>query len=73
MFIPIGDDNPRERTPFVNYALLAANIAVFFLFTFPEPRPEILERFALTPSRAEPLTFLTSMFLHANLRHLAGN
>lgn len=73
MFIPIGDDNPRERTPFVNYALLAANIAVFFLFTFPEPRPEILERFALTPSRAEPLTFLTSMFLHANLLHLAGN
>jgi membrane associated rhomboid family serine protease len=73
MFIPIGDDNPRERTPFVNYSLLAANIAVFFLFTFPKPRPEILERFALTPSRAEPLAFLTSMFLHANLLHLAGN
>jgi membrane associated rhomboid family serine protease len=73
MFIPIGDDNPRERTPFVNYSLLAANIAVFFLFTFPEPRPEILERFALTPSRSEPHTFLTSMFLHANLLHLAGN
>jgi len=31
-FFPIGDDNQgRTITPFVNYALLAVNIAVFFL------------------------------------------
>ena len=26
MFIPIGDDNPTERTPYVNYALIGANV-----------------------------------------------
>ena len=32
MFIPIGDDNrDRRLTPFVNYALIAANILVFVL------------------------------------------
>src|SRR5690349_16473966 len=30
MFIPIGDDNrDRHRTPYVNYLLILANIAVF--------------------------------------------
>jgi membrane associated rhomboid family serine protease len=27
--LPIGDRNPTRTTPFVNYALIAANIAVF--------------------------------------------
>lgn len=32
---PLGDDNTdRQITPYVNYALLAINIAVFFLFQF---------------------------------------
>lgn len=36
MIIPIGDQpNPRNFTPFVNYGLLAANIAVFVLVALP--------------------------------------
>jgi len=37
MFIPIGDDNPTERTPFVNYALIAANVAAFLIFGLGPP------------------------------------
>jgi membrane associated rhomboid family serine protease len=74
MFLPIGDENPRERTPYVNYALLAVNIAVFFLFCFPEPREEtVLARYALKPSNLHWPTLFSSMFLHAGFMHLAGN
>jgi membrane associated rhomboid family serine protease len=70
MLLPIGDENPRERTPYVNYVLLGANIAAFLLTAFDR---EVVARYALVASRPEPLTFVTSMFLHANLMHLAGN
>ncbi len=74
MFLPIGDENPRERTPYVNYALLAANIAVFFLFCFPQPREEtVLAHYALRPDALQWHTLLTSLFLHAGFMHLAGN
>ena len=36
MFLPIGDTpNPRNFTPYVNYALLAVNIAVFAFISLP--------------------------------------
>jgi membrane associated rhomboid family serine protease len=73
MFIPIGDENPRERTPYVNYVLLGANILAFLLFCFPEPTKPFLEIYAMKPAVLDPKTLLTSMFLHANLMHLLGN
>lgn len=35
MFLPIGDEPNPRGTPIVNYALMAANIAVFVLITLP--------------------------------------
>ncbi|HEX7900722.1 MAG TPA: rhomboid family intramembrane serine protease [Planctomycetota bacterium] len=71
MFLPIGDENPREKTPYVNYAILAANIAVFLFIQLPSPDGAI--RWAMRPASLEPVTLFTSMFLHAGLLHLAGN
>ncbi len=74
MFLPIGDENPRERTPWVNYALLAANVAAFFLFCLPESRAEtVYAGYAMKPSDLRWHTLFTSMFLHASFLHLAGN
>ncbi len=73
MFLPIGDENPRERTPYVNYALLAANIVVFFLWCFPQPSKAVLVHWAMIPARLDPVTLFTGLFLHANLMHLVGN
>ncbi|OHB75950.1 MAG: hypothetical protein A2Z34_01235 [Planctomycetes bacterium RBG_16_59_8] len=73
MFIPIGDVNPTRTRPFVNYALLGINIAVFLALCFPEPSDNVLLKYALIPQLSDPKTFLTSMFLHANLLHLIGN
>ena len=36
MFLPTGDTpNPRNYTPWVNYTLIALNIAVYFFITIP--------------------------------------
>ena len=87
MFIPLRDENPTTRFPWVTISLIAVNTAVFFL---PAAAPNGLDlaalRFGAVPyaithfrSLPEPaafpplLTLLTSMFLHASLLHLLGN
>jgi membrane associated rhomboid family serine protease len=74
---PIRDHNPSERTPFVTYVLIAANVAIF-LVTWPMfSDPAALERlyytWGLVPRISDPTTFLTSMFLHGGFMHLFGN
>lgn len=74
---PIRDHNPSEGTPFVTYALIAVNVLVF-LATVPLMADErVLQAFyfqwALVPAISDPVTFVTSQFLHGGLLHLAGN
>lgn len=73
MFFPIGDENPRERTPYVNYALLASNILVFLFTSFPQPTDAVLVNYAMIPDHFRLHTLFTSMFLHAGIAHLVGN
>jgi rhomboid family protein len=81
MFFPLRDENPTERVPFVNYGLIALNIAVF-LYTWPSIASGqwwLLPGYGLVPTRisADPLgeafTVLTSMFMHGGWGHLASN
>jgi len=79
---PIRDHNPSERTPFVTYALLAANILIFLSY-WPLQTNNISElgaffdAWAMKPgeiTRGKDLhTLVTSMFLHGGWMHLAGN
>ena len=88
--IPISDDpGPRRRFPFVNYALILINVAVFiaevvygqcFQFAFSSIPYAITHNAEATLQgcpygQPQPvyITLLTSMFLHANLLHIAGN
>ena len=73
MFIPIGDETPRERTPYVNYFLLGANVLAFLAFCFPTPTKPFLDIYAMKPAQLDPKTLVTSMFLHAGIMHLLGN
>lgn len=92
--IPLRDANPTRRTPWVTIGLIAANVAVFFLW---EPitgsRNEQAEFFICHGGVPEELTsfepaglalefcptksilgsLFTSMFLHGNILHIAGN
>jgi membrane associated rhomboid family serine protease len=74
---PIRDHNPSSRTPYVTYALLAANILVFALTwsleSQPRARAEFYFDWALIPALNSPVTFISSTFLHAGFMHLAGN
>jgi membrane associated rhomboid family serine protease len=89
MFIPLRDDNPTTRIPYVTVSLLALNILVFF---FQILSPSGLEYYVLrmgaipyeithftslpipnVPRLAPPLTLLTAMFLHGGILHLLGN
>ncbi|MEM7719593.1 MAG: rhomboid family intramembrane serine protease [Pseudomonadota bacterium] len=74
---PIRDHNPSERTPYVTWILIAANIGVFLSYFALFQDERALGRFFLTwglvPMDASAVTFVTSMFLHGGIMHLAGN
>lgn len=75
---PIRDHNPSNRTPYVTYLLIAANVLAF-LVTLPsvEGGEFLWSRLALYPlaiMHGEYLWGLFShMFLHAGFMHIAGN
>ena len=78
---PIRDHNPSGRTPYVTYALIFANIAVFLSYFAMLDDPRAINAFfydwAILPARVAQgagfETLVTSMFLHAGFMHLAGN
>jgi membrane associated rhomboid family serine protease len=78
---PIRDHNPSGRVPYVTYALILLNIGIFASYWWAFPREIQLITFywewGLVPRRVMAgtgySTFLTSMFLHEGLMHLAGN
>lgn len=75
MFIPIRTDYRLRRTPWVNYALLAANIAVF-LFGYngmTEPNQQKIWDWMLHPDAPALSQFFSSVFLHGDWLHLIGN
>ena len=79
--LPIRDHNPSGRTPYITYALLAANIAIFLAYWSAYPDDRALYRFFLEwgmvpgtlTSGVNQHTIFTSMFLHGSWMHLAGN
>ncbi len=74
---PIRDHNPSQSIPWVTYALIAANVAVFLamlpLSADPRALGAIYADYALVPARQAPWTYVTSQFLHGGFMHLAGN
>jgi len=78
---PIRDHNPSGRTPFVTYALIAVNIAVFLGYwltiTDDYQLAVFFNRWGLVPVAVmqgyQAETVVTSMFLHGGWMHLAGN
>ena len=81
--IPLRDDLPTKRFPFITVALLITNIAVFAyeLSLSDEELLALIATWAFTPAHlvAEPtspavlLTLLSAMFLHGGWLHIAGN
>ncbi|MFP4497065.1 MAG: rhomboid family intramembrane serine protease [Vulcanimicrobiota bacterium] len=72
-FLPYGDENPTARTPYVNYMFIALNTILFLGLGYSSLYPDIINKFAFTPSVATPYTYITSAFLHGDFFHLFGN
>lgn len=72
---PFRDHNPSNRTPYVTWTLIAINIVVFASYATSDPRATamVFYNWGLVPTLSSPETFVTSMFLHGGLMHLAGN
>jgi membrane associated rhomboid family serine protease len=87
MFIPLKDDNPTFRFPFITIFLIGTNIFIFFyqIFSSQGLKYFILKMgvipWAITHLKSSiliadifpPLTLLSSMFIHAGFFHLFGN
>ncbi|MDR0809665.1 MAG: rhomboid family intramembrane serine protease [Gemmobacter sp.] len=78
---PIRDHNPSGRTPYVTWALIAVNVAVFLL-TWARLGTDwdtavLFQKWGLlaldVTRRGQYGGVLTSMFLHAGWLHLLGN
>lgn len=78
---PFRDHNPSGRTPWVTWALIAVNTAVFLSYwpIMDDQRAlaVFLNDWAMFPDRVSQgfglITPLTSMFLHGGILHVAGN
>jgi membrane associated rhomboid family serine protease len=79
LFLPVGVDHRASRLPVVTFTLMGVNIAVFALLWILElsggeaAEEWILSNLWLVPGESGLHTYLTSMFVHEGLLHLAGN
>jgi membrane associated rhomboid family serine protease len=85
--LPLYDDIPSLRRPFVTWTLLALNVAVYLFqvvsgtgqevwaWKFGLVPYELSGGAELTPQLSSPpyLNLVTSLFLHGDFMHLAGN
>ena len=87
--IPIRDENPLQGTPYVTLGIIALNVAIYlYQLVLPAQREMIfVYQYAVVPALLtgsvpvpellawlpQPLTLVTSIFLHGGFFHLAGN
>lgn len=80
--LPLTDHNPRHRTPYVTYTLIAVNILMFMweLSLGRSLQPTLME-VAFIPRRfwvpgywvSDTIEMFLSMFLHGSLLHIGSN
>lgn len=68
--IPLRTDSPLRSTPYMNYALIAANVLVFLATSV---HPQWVEQFELSPRLPSIIQFFTYQFLHGGWMHIGGN
>ena len=72
---PLRDDRPTYTPPVVTTLLIVACACVFLheLTLDDFSRNYFLERYAVVPARLNPITLVTSLFVHAGWMHIIGN
>jgi membrane associated rhomboid family serine protease len=79
--LPLSDGIPARRFPYVNVALIVANFAVWIFYELPKTNSAIFHA-SFYPCSVNgschapepwPVSWITSMFLHASWEHILGN
>lgn len=75
LILPIGTDRRHRTRPWVNYAIIAANVVVFLLTRHRvlDPSDEGIRQYFLDPDHPQLYQFITYQFLHADWMHIIGN
>jgi membrane associated rhomboid family serine protease len=73
MFFPYSDDNPTERFPFVNLALIGINVVAFVAAYASKDFEGFLHTYGYYTGAPRFAALFTSAFLHAGVEHLVGN
>lgn len=76
--IPLNDNIPSQRFPFVNWLLILGNIAVFIIEISASDTRAFIYEYGLIPGQTTLLgegsrSFFTNMFLHGGWGHLLTN
>ena len=70
MLLPLRTDSPLRTTPYMNWAIIAANVA---MFVAQKLRPEVTDALQLYAHGPALYQFITYAFLHGGLLHIVGN
>ncbi|HNX25968.1 MAG TPA: rhomboid family intramembrane serine protease [Phycisphaerae bacterium] len=75
MLIPVRTDYRLKKIPWVNYTIIALNVALYLMGVNGASRHgmTLIGPYMLDPHSPALVQFFTSVFLHANLGHLLGN
>lgn len=85
MIIPLGTDSRLRTTPYMNWALIAANVIIFVVFqhlysfqghlTFnmAAVNPLTVQNYELLPTLPKLSAFISYAFMHEGWLHLLGN
>ena len=74
IILPLNDDNPTQRFPFITISLIGICILIFAIqAVFGAWSEEFYLRFGFIPKDFFSIGLLTSTFLHVGVLHLAGN
>lgn len=72
LIIPLRTDRKLKHTPWMNYALIIANILIF-IWMDRQSDPTLLDKLILWPTAPKLYQFITYQFLHSGWMHLLGN
>jgi membrane associated rhomboid family serine protease len=70
MLLPLRTDSPLRTTPYMNWAIIAANVA---MFVAQKVRPEVTDALQLYAHAPALYQFITYAFLHGGFLHIVGN
>src|SRR6478736_967165 len=70
MLLPLRTDSPLRTTPYMNWALIVANIAMYIV---QKVRPEITDALQLYAHAPTVYSFVAYAFLHGSVLHVLGN